>query len=73
MVREGRDEVVEVVGAEDIRMLETTMWGTEGEVTVARIGPVLDCVTSGNVWKTNSVVSTSSLSGSYEVNLRSCR
>ena len=73
MGREGRDEVVEVVGAEDIRMLETTMWGTEGEVTVARIGPVLDCVTSGNVWKTNSVVSTSSLSGSYEVNLRSCR
>ena len=73
MGREGRDEVVEVVGEEDIRMLETTMWGTEGEVTVARIGPVLDCVTSGNVWKTNSVVSTSSLSGSYEVNLRSCR
>ena len=45
--RAARDEVEEAAGEVDIRMLETTMWGREAEVTVARIGPALASVTSG--------------------------
>ena len=72
VVREGRDEVVEVAGEADIRMPESSVWGREGEDTVARIGPVLGCVTSGTKDK-RLYVSTLSLSGSYEVSLRSCQ
>ena len=49
VVREARDEVEEAAGEADIRILETTMWGREAEVGVARTDPVLDCVTSGNL------------------------
>ena len=47
VVREGRVEVEEAAGGADIRTLETTVWGIEGEDTVVRTDPVLDSVTSG--------------------------
>ena len=38
----------EAADKEDIKMLETTVWGTGGEPIVVRIGRVLESVTSGH-------------------------